>query len=74
MTAEQFEHEKHYQAAMSLAKTMLAEGILTPDDIRIIDTILRAKYRPLFGSLYPSYELLCVPNHGNIRHMEGGMK
>lgn len=74
MTAEQFEREKHYQAAMSLARTMLTDGILTPDDMRVIDTMLRAKYRPLFGGLYPSYELLCVPNDGNIRHTEGGVK
>ena len=72
MTAEQFEREKHYQAAMSLSKTMLAEGVLTPDDIRVIDTMLRAEYRPLFGGLYPLYELLCTPNDGNIRHTEGG--
>ena len=72
MTSEQFEREKHYQAAMSLAKTMLAEGILTLDDIRVIDTMLRAKYNPLFGSLSPLKPLLYKENRGNIPATEGG--
>ena len=72
MTSEQLEREKHYQAAMSLAKTMLAEGILTLDDMRVIDTMLRVKYRLLFGGLYPMKPLLYKENRGNIPATEGG--
>jgi hypothetical protein len=53
MTPEQFEREKRYQAVMCVARRMLAAGILTPEEYRIIDTKMRAKYIPIFSALYP---------------------
>jgi hypothetical protein len=53
MTPEQFEREKNYQAVMSAARRMLAEGILTLEEYRVIDTKMRAKYAPVFSVLYP---------------------
>jgi hypothetical protein len=53
MTPEQFEREKKYQAVMSVARRMLAVGILTCEEYRVIDTKMRAKYVPVFSVLYP---------------------
>ena len=74
MTMEQFEREKRYQAVMSISRGMLAKGILTPDEMVVIDTMMRAKYRPLFGALYPLNPLLYKENRGNIRRTEGGLE
>ncbi|MCL2512357.1 MAG: hypothetical protein FWF08_00530 [Oscillospiraceae bacterium] len=51
MNPEQFNREKRYQAAMSVARRMLSAGALTPGDMIVIDTKLKEKYKPLFGSL-----------------------
>lgn len=51
MTQEQFEREKNYQAALSIAKSMLSRGFISEREYRKIDTILIAKYRPILGSL-----------------------
>ena len=52
MTQEQFEREGRYRVAMTVAKAMLAEGLIAKEEYRVIDTIFIEKYRPLFGSLY----------------------
>jgi len=51
MTEEQFEREKNYQITLAIARTMLANSILTTEDLSVIETMLREKYRPLLGSL-----------------------
>lgn len=51
MTEEQFKREMHYQLSLSIARSMLRQGIITPDDLRVIDTKMREKYRPLLGCL-----------------------
>ena len=51
MSKDQFEREKNYQVTLSICRTMLARGIITTEDIRLIDTILREKYHPLLGGL-----------------------
>ncbi len=50
MTNTQMNAEKMYHASISPFKRMLAEGIISDEDYRVIDTILRAKYRPIFVS------------------------
>ena len=72
MTKEQFEREKKYQATLSVARSMFRAGILTSDNMGEIDTMLRAKYNPLFGGLYPLKPLLYKENRGNIPATEGG--
>lgn len=64
MTQEQLRQEMQYQLAMSLARKMLGKELLTPDDIVVIDTMLRTKYQPLFGSLYPLKPLLYKEDRG----------
>lgn len=51
MTQEQFERESRYRVAISVAKTMLREGLISEKEYRTIDTIFIRKYRPLFGGL-----------------------
>lgn len=51
MKPEVFEHEKRYQAALSVAKGMLKSDIISDDDYREILTVLAAKYRPFFASI-----------------------
>jgi len=72
VTKEQFELEKKYQATLSVACSMLRAGILTSDDVGEIDTMMRAKYRPVFGGLYPQNRLIYNGVRGNIPATEGG--
>ena len=51
MTNEQFDREKNYGVAMALARAMLSKGLITEKDYRKIDTIYKAKYRPVIGAL-----------------------
>lgn len=51
MTREQFERESRYRAALTVAKAMLREGLISDEEYREIDTRLVEKYRPLFGGL-----------------------
>ena len=48
MKKEQFHKEMLYHASLSPFKAMLKNGIISGDDYRVIDTIMRAKYSPLF--------------------------
>jgi hypothetical protein len=40
MTKEQFEREKNYRAALSIAKAMLSQGLISAREYGKIDTIL----------------------------------
>ncbi len=51
MTREQFEREKNYRVALSVAKAMLACGLINERDFAKINTKLIVKYRPVFGGL-----------------------
>ena len=48
MTAEWMNKELLYQASLSPFKAMLKECIISKGDYRAIDTILSAKYSPIF--------------------------
>lgn len=51
MTKEQFEREKNYRAARSIAKAMLSRGLISTKEYVKIDAILIAKYSPVLGGL-----------------------
>ncbi|MCE5235837.1 MAG: SHOCT domain-containing protein [Clostridiaceae bacterium] len=51
MTKEQFEREKNYRVALSIAKAMLARGLINDKGYAKINAKLIAKYRPVFGGL-----------------------
>ena len=51
MNKEQFRRESRYGMVMALARVMLTKGIITDRDYRKIDTMFKAKYQPIIGSL-----------------------
>ena len=58
------ENEKLYLASMSMAKTLLKQGLLTEQEYRQIDTIFTEKYRPTFGTLLSEYDLIYEEKYG----------
>ncbi len=48
MTKERLDRELLYHASLSPFNCMLSEGLISEDDYRAIDTIIRAKYSPIF--------------------------
>jgi hypothetical protein len=48
---EQFDNERRYQSAVSIARTMLRTGIITENEYKVIDTMFLEKYRPVLGAL-----------------------
>ena len=52
MTAKQARQELDYHVALSIARTMLEKALITREEYCQIDTIFRAEYLPVFGSLY----------------------
>ena len=49
MTKEQFDREKKYQAALAVARNMLAKEIIDEEDFLRIEARLREKFRPILG-------------------------
>lgn len=48
MTKERLNKEILYQASLSPFKALLGNDIISEEDYRVIDTILRAQYSPIF--------------------------
>ncbi len=57
MSTELFERERLYQATLAIARKMLQKGLITVDELAVIDTKMREKYRPCLGSLCPANTL-----------------
>ena len=51
MTHEQFDREKNYRVALTIAKSMFKQGLITDLEYRQIDTLLIGKYSPVIGGL-----------------------
>jgi hypothetical protein len=51
VTSEQLQRERNYGISMSIVKSMLNKGILTPQEYKKIDTIMTKKYEPILGGL-----------------------
>ena len=49
MTKEQFDREKKYQAALAVARNMLAKEIIDEADFLRLEARLREKFRPILG-------------------------
>jgi len=49
VTTEQFDREKAYQAAMSIARAMLKQGVIEADDFNKIERFFRLKFCPPIG-------------------------
>jgi hypothetical protein len=52
VSKEQFEREKNYRIAISIAKGMLDKGVIDQDDFSVIDNMLSEKYCPVLRELY----------------------
>ena len=52
MTKELLRDDMRYQAARSVAKTMLEKGLITVEEYAEIDTKLLQIYNPYLGSLF----------------------
>jgi len=55
MTDEQFRREKLYQVTLAIARAMFCRGLLTDEEMRVIDAIMIKKYKPLLGCLEAHY-------------------
>ena len=51
MTNDQFERERRYRVAISVAAGMLKQGLISEDEYGIINETMIEKYKPLFGGL-----------------------
>lgn len=51
MDKEQFRAERLYLMSISVAKSMLRQGVISKEEFAEIDTILLKKYRPTLGTL-----------------------
>ena len=51
MTNEQFERERRYRVAISVAVGMLKQGLISEDEYGIINKTMIEKYKPFFGGL-----------------------
>ena len=54
LTRDQFERELNYDAALSVARRMLAAELISRAEFVRIDAILREKFSPVWGGLYHS--------------------
>jgi hypothetical protein len=52
MTSKQARQELDYQAALSIARAMLENALITQEEYCRIESIFRAEYLPVFGPLY----------------------
>ena len=51
MTNDQFERERRYRVAISVAIGMLKQGLISEDEYGIINKTMIEKYKPFFGGL-----------------------
>ena len=59
MTKERLNKEILYQASLSPFRVLLSKGIISTVDYRLIDSVLRAKYKPLFVD---NKDRICLDN------------
>jgi hypothetical protein len=52
MSPQQARREIDYHAALSVARTMLENGLITQEEYYQVESVFRAEYLPVFGSLY----------------------
>ena len=53
LTHDQFQRELSYRAAISVARRLLENKLITRKEFVIIDAVLRRKFSPVWGGLYP---------------------
>ena len=53
LTRDQFQRELSYRAAISAARRLLENKLITQKEFVRIDAVLRRKFSPVWGGLYP---------------------
>ena len=53
LTHDQFQRELSYRAALSVARRLLENKLITRKEFVRIDAFLRRKFSPVWGGLYP---------------------
>ena len=53
LTHDQFQRELSYRAAISVARRLLENKLITRKEFMRIDAVLRRKFSPVWGGLYP---------------------
>lgn len=53
LTHDQFQRELSYRAAISVARRLLENKLITRKKFVRIDAVLRRKFSPVWGGLYP---------------------
>ena len=53
LTRDQFQRELSYRAALSVARRLLENKLIARKDFVRIDAVLRRKFSPVWGGLYP---------------------
>lgn len=66
MTAEQMEREQNYRVATALAVELIQAGVIDESELREIDTIMQARFRPILAGLYPNNNLIQSEHRGNM--------
>ena len=61
VTKEELRNEKLYQTTMAIAKNLLKQGVICPEEYGQIDTIMTEKYHPSLGSLLCRIEFIDTP-------------
>ena len=55
LTHDQFQRELSYRAAISVARRLLENKLITRKEFVRIDAVLRRKFSPVWGGLYPDH-------------------
>lgn len=58
MSEEKFRSEVGYLVAISIAKNLRKEGLLTEEEYAVIDTNLKAEFEPSLGTLLSENDLI----------------
>ncbi|MDD3028650.1 MAG: hypothetical protein PHI41_11500 [Erysipelotrichaceae bacterium] len=58
MMKQEGRREIVYQMTMSAARQMLEKGLISREEYVQFDTKMRAKYRPIIGTLFSNIDLL----------------
>ncbi len=51
MSDDQFERERRYRVAISVAVAMLKQALISEEEYHLINNRMIEKYKPLFGGL-----------------------
>lgn len=57
MNEIQFQAEKRYQVALSIANSLLEKELITKEEYAVINATLLEKYRPILGTLLSDFAL-----------------